>query len=541
MCPPWFRCCFAAATLRSIAVGENHVCNFSLAEVGGRGAAAVIERATNLRCAATSVAERGKGLKRAGDETPREIEQISLMQVGYQLNPPDETDNNAVGQETAVFVADSAPAQSSFISRSAAAAITADGLVKIWAYPLRLSQLRVFIPSEHASTSLGGILWTIVGVSSFACLCLLGMSCFVGFMNSDADLNDGWTRPTPKGPQSRSPPFAQPGKVPQSQSPALAKSGTQVDAAAGAATKQQPMLQEQEQQVESRPTATLLLQSAQRLNESKDALRQSQEALQQAGTSTPSSTPQKGVSSSKHDPTFAALLPREWSSKDEDTAGPVSDLSSPPILCQALVLTNAEARFLIPIDSLFHVDVGKAFDITGSSGRKLLRACVLQAGRGNQELHVSSIGCEDDPRAVVICDASHSSMLKIFSRGGHLFGTLDVSEVQSHGRALLTCGGSRAMTIETANRENLEMTAHAMDGRVLANSGRVVSKYRAADSCVGGDSWKLQVKPQADAVLIVSCMFSMVLLQQSVYAPLSTGSLDADMVPSLPCVGKHDL
>jgi len=202
---------------------------------------------------------------------------------------------------------------------------------------------------------------------------------------------------------------------------------------------------------------------------------------------------------------------------------------------------------MIPMDSLMHVDVGAAIDITGTSGRKLLQVCVLEAGGGNRELHVSSIGCEDDPRAVVVSDASRSNMLRIFARGGHLFGTLDISEVAAHGRALLSCGGAKAMTIEPGNRDDLEMTAHAMDGRVLANAGRVSPPLRGAgtaSTCVGGESWKLQVKPHSDAVLIVACMLSMILLQQSqrsTYPALSTGSLDLDTAPSLRGIGKHDL
>jgi len=462
------------------------------------------------------------------------------MQVGYHLNPQDEVDDNAAGQGPSVTVADSAPEQSSFISRSAAAAIAVDGIAKNWAVPLHLTQLHVFITREHTSAgrSIGGILWTLVGICVFVAICMIGATCFVGFTDSGSDPRDGWMRRTTKGSQSQSPPLAKSG-VQQQQ-----KQQQQQPLQQQSILQQRSQQKQRSQQSEDKPTASLLLQSAQKLNECQAALRQSQEALQQAGTPTHSSTtPQTGASASRSDSIFARMVPREWSSGE--TAGPIPDLSSPPILCQSLVLSNAEARFMIPMDSLLHVEIGAAIDITGTSGRKLLQACVLQGSGGSRELHVSSIGCEDDPRAVVVSDTSRSSLLKIFARGGHLFGTLDISDVQGHGRALLTCGGARAMTIEPGNMEELEMVAHAMDGRVLANAGRVAQPLRGPStptSCVGSDSWKLQVKPHSDAVLIVACMLSIMMLQQSVYvAPLSSASLDVDTAPSLRGIGKHDL
>jgi len=535
MCPVWFRCCLAAviATLCSATASDSHACNSNFGELSSSGTASTAEGAANPRCVPASGARQIKGLEGTRGEACTELDQVSLMQVGYHLNPPDEPDDSAAGHLPSVPMVDTTSVQSSLISRSATAAIAADGMVKQWTVPLHLTSLRVFITRENASASrsVGSIMWTLVGVASFVCLCMIGASCFVGFAGSDDDPpTAGWVRRnrTPKGSLPQTPGMQQQQKQPW-----------------------QPLLQQRQQQKQrpqqpderAPPTASLLLQSAQKLNECQAALRQSQDALQHAGSPTHSSTPHTGASASRSDGVFARMLPREWSSSGGETAGPAPDLSSPPILCHSLVLSNAEARFMIPMDSLSHVDVGAAIDITGTSGRKLLQACVLDRGGGNRELHVSSIGCEDDPRAVVVTEAQ-SSTLKIFARGGHLFGTLDLSEVQSSGCALLTCGGARAMKIETGSMQNLEMTAHAMDGRDLANAGRAsppVQSTITASSCVGGDSWKLQVKPHSDAVLIVACMLSMILLQQSGYAPPTTGSLDVDTAPSLRAIGKHDL
>jgi len=191
MCPSWSRWCFAAAaaTLCSTVICERH------------------------RCVAASEAGRSNSLKGAGGETCTEFEQVSLMQVGYHLNPQDEVDDNAAGQGPSVTVADSAPEQSSFISRSAAAAIAVDGIAKNWAVPLHLTQLHVFITREHtsASRSIGGILWTLVGICVFVAICMIGATCFVGFTDSGSDPRDGWMRRTTKGSQSQSPPLAKSG------------------------------------------------------------------------------------------------------------------------------------------------------------------------------------------------------------------------------------------------------------------------------------------------------------------------------------------
>jgi len=98
--------------------------------------------------------------------------------------------------------------------------------------------------------------------------------------------------------------------------------------------------------------------------------------------------------------------------------------------------------------------------------------------------------------------------MEIYAKGGKFYGTLEPS---SNGGALLRCDDKFVMSLESGSGD-LRMTASSMDGRLLASAGKNVQvSVRRLES---HDTWKLQVKPGLDAVLIAACMLSAMLFVQ---------------------------
>lgn len=202
---------------------------------------------------------------------------------------------------------------------------------------------------------------------------------------------------------------------------------------------------------------------------------------------------------------------------EEATARPAGASVGPPVLCPALVLASTEARFMIAMDSLLDKSTS-SWDITGTSGRKLLHAFTSDYSPGGGRcLKLCSVGCDEDPRATVCIDPAVGNSLRIFFRGGGpqgmLYGTLGASP---EGKGVeLVCDGVAVMIVQVQSISDLQMTAFTMDGRQLAVSARAgdPGSRRAMAANGGGDAWRLQVKPGVDAVLMAGCMLSMALLQ----------------------------
>jgi len=206
-------------------------------------------------------------------------------------------------------------------------------------------------------------------------------------------------------------------------------------------------------------------------------------------------------------------------SYNRSPAAPMASLGSgspatlPPI-CPSLILPHTEARFMIPFESLERGN--GALEIRGTSGRKLLHGTVQDTDGGRRSLQIASSGCEEDPRVTVIAPAREGGsdqkgsmgVLEIYGKGGKFYGTLEAAE---DGGAVLRCAGQFVMSLEIAGGDDMRMTASSVDGRLLASAGNNVQGSRSQES---SDTWKLQVKPNNDAVLIAACMLGVLLFSK---------------------------
>jgi hypothetical protein len=152
-------------------------------------------------------------------------------------------------------------------------------------------------------------------------------------------------------------------------------------------------------------------------------------------------------------------------------------------------------------------------DILGTSGRKLLHANVCDSPDGRRCLALASCGCEDDPRVCIFTPQHGEQALEVFGKGGKFYGWI---EFPSRSQAILSYAGDGApqkavLQLEMGSQQDLRMSASAMDGRLLASAGRNVGV--GGKQFEGIDSWKMQVKPGIDAVLITSCMLGLILIR----------------------------
>jgi hypothetical protein len=194
---------------------------------------------------------------------------------------------------------------------------------------------------------------------------------------------------------------------------------------------------------------------------------------------------------------------------------PQANVSSPsnlPPICPSLILPHTEARFMVPTENIIR---GQGqLEIRGTSGRRLLSGTITDTPAGHRCLALASCGCEEDPRVTILSPPREYGRetrpgtldtLEIFGKGGTYYGTL---EQASNGGAVLKCSDQAVMSLEIAGAD-MKMTASAMDGRLLATAGKHVQVSIRSEEA--GDTWKLQVKPNCDAVLIASCMLGVLL------------------------------
>lgn len=232
----------------------------------------------------------------------------------------------------------------------------------------------------------------------------------------------------------------------------------------------------------------------------------------------PGSAMTMGTNSPSLPPT--ATVPQSF---PENNAQPEQAVIAPPPICPSLILPHTEARFMVPMEQM-KVHGPGALDINGTSGRKLLHATVSDTGDGRRCLSVASCGCEDDPRVTVFTPERQSfartpltgsmggqpmSHLEVYGKAGQFYGTL--SPAPGGGMLLKHESGSVVLAVQANGDEDLRMTASSyIGGQLLASAGRNIGARRSKAEV--GDSWKLQVKPGVDAVLIVSCMLGTFLL-----------------------------
>jgi hypothetical protein len=169
----------------------------------------------------------------------------------------------------------------------------------------------------------------------------------------------------------------------------------------------------------------------------------------------------------------------------------------PPVICPSLVLPKTEARFMVSQDSLLRPRIG-SFDITGTTYRKLLSASIF-SGTGLDTsfgLKICSEGKDQEPRAIVQAEAT--GVMKIYGKGQSFFGTLEPHQ-GSRGHVLI-CEGVQQIIFEAGGYDGLEMSASVVNGQPLAFSASTTNSM-----------WRLQVKPGADAVLILACMLPLII------------------------------
>jgi len=199
-------------------------------------------------------------------------------------------------------------------------------------------------------------------------------------------------------------------------------------------------------------------------------------------------------------------------------------------------MPHTEARFMIKMDSLVRFSSETmSLDIDGTGGRTLLRALFWQAEDGRRCLGIASVNCEDVPRVVVSTPTPESAdqqTLEVRGTNNYFYGVVESSA--SVIGCVLKHRDQRVMMLEEGDPADLRMTAYAIDGSPLAAAGRWVSSTQRA----GGDDWRITVKPGVDAVLIIACMLSKLLLRPVVGdarpAPMSAALKAGARSPSAP-------
>lgn len=181
-----------------------------------------------------------------------------------------------------------------------------------------------------------------------------------------------------------------------------------------------------------------------------------------------------------------------------------------PPIAQNLILPHTEARFMIDMASLLGSVPQAGIDILGTSGRKLLHASVSHMPDGSHVLNICSVGCEDDPRSVVFLPAhGPSDVLEIYGKAGKKYGVLDCSGGNVV-RLQYSTGAEyqTVLQISMQQQESLSMIAATMDDVIVAEAGKDMANAGKKVSM-----WGLKVKPNIDAVLITSCMLSLILMR----------------------------
>mmetsp|Transcript_133144 Transcript_133144/g.413999 ORF Transcript_133144/g.413999 Transcript_133144/m.413999 type:complete len:423 (+) Transcript_133144:93-1361(+) len=185
-------------------------------------------------------------------------------------------------------------------------------------------------------------------------------------------------------------------------------------------------------------------------------------------------------------------------------------LIMPPPLCEKLIMENAPVRFCIAYDQFEGAITGSSssntsqMDITSPSGKKLLQLSLDKTWSGSKTLAISSIGAEDDPRAVIANATFLSSSFRIFGRMGALYGNLEVGSSGGH----VLHSGKQVMALEYGDKELMAMTALAMGGQQLAFGSL---QEVAGEGTAGRKIWQLKACPGCDAVLVTACMVTMLL------------------------------
>eukprot|EP00971_Amphidinium_carterae_P204296 4054034-Amphidinium_carterae.1 len=128
---------------------------------------------------------------------------------------------------------------------------------------------------------------------------------------------------------------------------------------------------------------------------------------------------------------------------------------------------------------------------------------------GRTCLQIASVGCEGDPRATIVGPQGRETNYAIFGRGGRdLYGNLQPTDIG----ASLWVDGQNVMHIHVTNEADLRMSAVGPNGVTLVNAGR--SLTTPGNGPDDRSTWKVQVRPAVDAVLVMACMLTIITLER---------------------------
>jgi len=231
--------------------------------------------------------------------------------------------------------------------------------------------------------------------------------------------------------------------------------------------------------------------------------------------------------SAKRDETVAAKQKGNSASSAESyTADEVRQKpgTPPPPICPSLVLPKMEAKFVIALSSLKRPT--GVVNILGNSGRMLLKALISQTPDGRRCLALSSSGNEDDPRTIVLSPptqgAASSSTPSGTGQDLELFGKLDgfyghIESPPGSIRSVVHFGKAQnpVMHLDLECHEDLRITATSPAGNDLASAGKGAPMINVpgGKEPITGDTWRLNVKPGADPLLVASCMLALILIR----------------------------
>jgi len=177
----------------------------------------------------------------------------------------------------------------------------------------------------------------------------------------------------------------------------------------------------------------------------------------------------------------------------------------PPPLCPTLLLPSCDARFVVPVDALSEVRTEGALDIMGVSGNPLLRVVVHQVNGGDRALMVSMPPPLNSTRVRIGPPATGSRAdqgLEIRRFDHELYGEL---VLQPNGQYDVVKDGRTAMVLGDQMGNALLMVS-TVDGQALAHV------TCGSESFGSVRSLEVRVHPNVDAVLVLSCVLSVILL-----------------------------
>lgn len=169
-----------------------------------------------------------------------------------------------------------------------------------------------------------------------------------------------------------------------------------------------------------------------------------------------------------------------------------------PVLCQALLLPSMESRFCVSVEALQRGFRRGSLDIMGTSGKKLLEL-VMQDPGGKRQLQICSVGSQE-PRVIV--EVHTVSSMRIYGQGKTFFATLDTGS--NPNECVLVHDEEAKVKLMAEPGPEMQFRVVTADGQHLAAAGS------------SGTLWMLQVKPNTDAILIASCVLSMIVFGSGV-------------------------